>query len=152
MTFCSKSDSPLLSFGRVLLVLLTAALCSSIAYSQSAPQLKGRIETDPGAGLLRGNICLSKLPQQQTVSFLLNRGLNIRELKEAASDQPLKHLGYYNATNIGDATRYTVGGSIGVEPGKSTATCTKSLSGVSKHIVQRHIAGKGAKGWSRTRT
>ncbi len=80
---------------------------------QFAPKLDGRIETDPATGVLRGDICLSKLPQQKSYSFLLNRGLNIREIRDADSGKPLEYDGFYNATNIGDATRYEVKNGIG---------------------------------------
>jgi hypothetical protein len=90
-----------------------AAFVTSDIHAQSVAHLDGRVETDPATGLLRGDICLSKLPQQQAYSFLLNRGLNIREVRDHASGKPLKYTGYYNATNVGDTTRYTIEGSIG---------------------------------------
>src|SRR5215208_3489853 len=96
-----------------LLTLLMAAFVTSDIHAQSAAHLDGRVETDPATGLLRGDICLSKLPQQQGYSFLLNRSLNIREVRDHASGKPLKYTGYYNATSVGDTTRYTIEGSIG---------------------------------------
>ncbi len=97
----------------VLLTMLMAAFVASAAHAQSAAHLDGQVETDPATGLLRGDICLSKLPGQQAYSFLLNRGLNIREVRDHASGKPLKYAGYDNATNTGDATRYTIEGGVG---------------------------------------
>lgn len=99
----------------VLKVLLIALLCVPAVHAQTAPHLEGQIETDPTAGLLRGDVCLSRLPSQQTYSFLLNRGLNIREVRDAASGHPLDFEGYYDAVGVGDATRYTITSSIGAE-------------------------------------
>lgn len=99
--------------GATLLSLLATAIIALTAYARPAPHLDGRIEADPAAGLLRGDICLSELPQQQPYSFLLNRGLNIREVRDNASGRPLNYGGFENATGVGDATRYTIEGSLG---------------------------------------
>jgi hypothetical protein len=87
--------------------LLIVVLFASTGQAQSTPHLDGRVETDSAAGLLHGNICLSKLPKQPAVPFLLNRSLNIRELKDVASGRSLKYWGYYDAVGIDDATRYS---------------------------------------------
>ena len=97
----------------ILLTIITTTFLTSAARAQSAPHLDGTVETDTATGLLRGDVCLSKLPQQQTYSFLLNRGLNIREVRDGASGKPLKYTGYYDATNAGDATRYTMESGVG---------------------------------------
>lgn len=65
--------------------------------------------------MLRGDICLSKLPQQQPYSFLLNRGVNIREVRDAASGRPLTYDGFYDSTGVGDATRYVLKGTAGTD-------------------------------------
>ena len=98
---------------RILFTVLALLLNFDSAHAQSAPQLDGRIETDPATGFFRGDICLSKLPQQQAYSFLLNRGLNLREVRDASTRQPLDYTGYYDAANIGDATQYTIKGDVG---------------------------------------
>jgi hypothetical protein len=94
-------------------VLLMIAAAAPMAYAQSPPRLSGRIETDPSTGVLRGDICLSALPPQQPYSFLLNRGLNIREVRDAATGRPIDYDGFYDATGVGDATRYTLKGNAG---------------------------------------
>jgi hypothetical protein len=113
MRFFRTSDFFLISSRWFQQILLSSTLFASFTQAQPAPHLSGRIEAEPASGLLRGSLCLSNLPQQPTMSFLLNRGLNIRELKDTASGKTIKLGGYYNATNVGDATRYTVDGSVG---------------------------------------
>ena len=94
---------------------LGALLCVPLAAAQTPPHLDGLIEADPAAGLLRGEVCLSRLPPQQTYAFLLNRGLNIREVRDTASGRNLGFRGSYDATGVGDATRYSVADNVGGE-------------------------------------
>jgi hypothetical protein len=97
---------------RALLAVLAVTFATSAVHDASAAHLDGRLESDPALGLLRGDVCLSKLPQQQPYSFLLNRGLNIREVRDAASRRPLAYTGFYDAKNVGDATLYTIEGDV----------------------------------------
>jgi len=77
-----------------------------------APHLTGRIDTTPAEGLLRADLCLARLPMQ-TNSFLLHRGLNIREVRDAASGKPLAFEPMYDAPGTAEATRYAITGKVG---------------------------------------
>jgi hypothetical protein len=96
-----------------LLVLFVAASGGTAHGATPTPHLEGQVEVDPGTGVMRGDLCLSRLPEQETHSFLLNRGLNIREVRDRGSGKPLEYEGFYEAVNEGDATRYTVEDSVG---------------------------------------
>lgn len=92
------------------LAFALVALLATAVQAQSVPHLDGQIWTDPAAGTLRGDVCLSALPAQATQTFLLNRGLNVRDVRDAETGAPRSLDGFYDATNVGDATRYSVAG------------------------------------------
>jgi hypothetical protein len=105
---------PIRTSGWIAAACFAAAACMTAKTdTNAAPYLTGWFETDPAKGFLRGDVCLSALPQQQTYAFLLNRGLNIREVRDGASGAPLKYTGYYNATSVGDATSYRIQTRVG---------------------------------------
>jgi hypothetical protein len=106
-------NPPLSHLARVFAMHLVLLSAATAAHGQTAPQLDGHLEVDPTTGFLRGDICLSKLPRPQTESFLLNRGLNIREVRDAVSGKPLSYTGFYDAVGVGDATRYRIDGGAG---------------------------------------
>ncbi|GAM98497.1 hypothetical protein U91I_02130 [alpha proteobacterium U9-1i] len=92
---------------RLLIAVLAAVVLAPLAAAQT-PQLTGRIDVDPRVGLLSGDLCVRGTSGAST--FLLNRGLNIRGVRNAATSQALSFDGFYNAQNRGDATPYAVEG------------------------------------------
>jgi hypothetical protein len=96
---------------RAILLALTAA--TGAAHAADTPHIEGQIETDPGEGLLRGDVCITRIPRLAKYSFVLNRGLNIREVRDTASGKPLAYEGFYDSVGVGDGTRYTLAESAG---------------------------------------
>jgi len=90
--------------------IAVATLITAGARADSTPHLDGHVETDPRTGSIRGDLCVSNLPPMKQTVFLLNRGLNIREVRDRASSKVLDYDGFYDAKGVGDATRYTVDG------------------------------------------
>ncbi len=67
---------------------LLAALISTGTFA-NAQMLQGGIAADPAHGLLNGRLCISGAAVAGSNAFLLNRGLNIREVRIPSSDEPL---------------------------------------------------------------
>src|ERR1700686_4862436 len=97
------------AFGSVIFIL-TGLI--GVARAADAPHLEGLIETNPAEGLVRGDLCLTRLPQIAKYTFVLNRGLNIREVRDGASGKALPYEGFYDSVGMGDGTRYTLDESV----------------------------------------
>lgn len=94
---------------RTFIVALVVTLFAPMAEAQT-PRLSGTLDLDPRAGLFAGDLCVHGATGSTT--FLLNRGLNIRAVRNAATNEMLRYRGFYNAENRGDATPYTIQGDV----------------------------------------
>lgn len=90
-----------------LAVLFTALALSGSAALAQAPHLSGALALDPARGTVRGDLCLSNLPAQDTLRFLLHKGLNVRHVRTPAGG-PLASSGHIGLQPVGVALQYTV--------------------------------------------
>lgn len=89
-------------------LLLLSVFFSLTLYAQ--PHIKGRIEIDRTLGIIKCTFTLSKIPEIEGYSILLNKGMNITYIKDAKG-QLIDYNGYYNGTMKGEAIAYTLGSS-----------------------------------------
>ncbi len=90
----------------VLPVVAAKAEQSNNPSSQAQPHLAGTFDVDTAAGLLAADVCLSSLPFSMSSSFLLNRGLNIRDVRRADSGSPLDFERDSEGRGTFDAVQY----------------------------------------------
>ncbi len=64
--------------------LALGALFFAPALVAQAPHLAGAVDLDLPRGLIAADVCLSNLPERDTLHFVLNRGLNIKSVRNAA--------------------------------------------------------------------
>ncbi len=85
---------------------MLAVLFSLTAYAQ--PHIKGTIEIDRKLGILKCAFTLSKIPQIEAYSILLNKGMNITYFKDA-SGELIQYDGFYDGKMEGEAIAYRLG-------------------------------------------
>ena len=87
-------------------LLLLSVFFSLTLYAQ--PHLKGTIEIDKQLGIIKCVFTLSKIPQIEAYSILLNKGMNITYFKDPKGEL-LDYNGYYNGKMEGEAIAYALG-------------------------------------------
>lgn len=65
-------------------LLALGVLLLAPALAAQAPHLSGTVDLDLPRGLIAADVCLSNLPRRDTLQFVLNRGLNVRSVQNAA--------------------------------------------------------------------
>ena len=65
------------------LIALAGILFAPVLAAQ-APHLTGAVDLDLPRGLIAADVCVSNLPEGDTLHFVLNRGLNIKSIRNAA--------------------------------------------------------------------
>lgn len=91
----------------LLLALSGILIPAPVLSGQAVPHLTGAVDIDLPRGLLTGDVCVSKLPAQDSVHFLLNRGLNIKSIRDAHGRR-LRYAGYFGGSIVGEGLQYTV--------------------------------------------
>ena len=87
--------------------LLWLLLFFSVAlYAQ--PHITGKIEIDKQRGFIKCAFTLSKIPQIEAYSILLNKGMNITYFKDL-NGELLDYDGYYDGKVEGEAIAYVLG-------------------------------------------
>lgn len=94
--------------GSAAALTVLASSPATAGIDPSVPRVTGWIEVDPATGFLSGDICITAPVSAMNGAILLNRGLNVRGIRNAVTGVPLPFGGYYDARNLGDATPYEV--------------------------------------------
>lgn len=89
-----------------ILMLAPALRCQA-----QAPHLVGAVDLDLPQGTLTGDVCLSNLPAKDSVRFLLNRGLNVRSVRDIRG-RKLRYGGYFGGVVVGEGLQYTLRDSV----------------------------------------
>lgn len=108
------------------LALIVLLLFQIIQLNAQTPHLSGRVEVVMATGQITCDFVLSKIPNLgKDYQILLNKGFNIKAIKDAAN-QTLKYNGFYNGAMRGEGLVYTplYNNSTMVNPGKLHITYT----------------------------
>jgi hypothetical protein len=93
-----------------LWLLLLTALVPRLLTAQ-AQHLEGSIDIDMPRGMISGDVCLSGLPELSSYTFVLNKGLNIHSIRDAAG-KALGYDGYEDGKMVGEGLLYTLQDSL----------------------------------------
>lgn len=97
-------------------LIVASLLLPPAAAAAQTVHVTGDVALRPELGWLRGNLCLSGLPEMDTVTFVLNRGLDIGVVRDG-SGTALPFEGFYDGEWLGEGLLYDVpapeSGSIG---------------------------------------
>jgi hypothetical protein len=89
---------------------LVHAMCSlggSPVLLAQTPHLTGTVDIDLPRGLLAGDLCVSNLPREDTLRFLLRNGLNVASIRDGKGDA-VKFEGDYDGRLVGEGLEYTL--------------------------------------------
>lgn len=105
--------SPVLAVLAALTVVVSPLQAESGTSERVQPQLIGAFDVDPAAGLLSAEVCLSGPPVLQSSTFLLHRGLNVRDVRRADTGSMLEFERDSEGRGSYDAVRYKLATAAG---------------------------------------